>query len=42
MTQQLMNEIEAILNPVMQPLILNKKPRIVMVVCGVMMIKSQL
>ncbi|MGL9682318.1 MAG: signal recognition particle-docking protein FtsY [Wolbachia sp.] len=33
-TQQLMNEIEAILNPVVQPLILNKKPHIIMV-CGV-------
>lgn len=33
-TQQLMSEIETILNPVVQPLILNKKPHIIMV-CGV-------
>lgn len=33
-TQQLMNEIEVILNPVVQPLILNNKPHIIMV-CGV-------
>ncbi|QKX02683.1 signal recognition particle-docking protein FtsY [Wolbachia endosymbiont of Litomosoides sigmodontis] len=33
-TQQLMNEIETILNPVVQPLILNKKPHIIMI-CGV-------
>nr|CAH7764599.1 unnamed protein product [Callosobruchus chinensis] len=32
--QQLMNEIEAILSPVVQPLILNKEPHITMV-CGV-------
>ncbi len=33
-THQLINEIEAMLSPVMQPLILNKKPHIIMV-CGV-------
>ncbi len=33
-TQQLMSEIESILNPAVQPLILNKKPHIIMV-CGV-------
>ncbi|QKX01537.1 signal recognition particle-docking protein FtsY [Wolbachia endosymbiont of Cruorifilaria tuberocauda] len=33
-TQQLMNEIENILNPVVQPLILSRKPHIIMV-CGV-------
>ncbi|MGL9732742.1 MAG: signal recognition particle-docking protein FtsY [Wolbachia sp.] len=32
--QQLMNEIEAILKPAVQPIILNKKPHIIMV-CGV-------
>ncbi|WP_168464081.1 signal recognition particle-docking protein FtsY [Wolbachia endosymbiont of Ctenocephalides felis wCfeT] len=33
-TQQLINEIETMLNPVVQPLILDKKPHIIMV-CGV-------